>query len=876
MNCTEAIQPCAQFPCQNNGTCTSEGTNYTCACVGIWEGVNCDQEIKPCDPNPCLHGGGCKVESDNATLAVCICIDDWTGPTCDIKVAESPSPTPSVSPSVTPSVSPSVTPSVSPSVTPSASPSVTLTPSVTLSASPSVTPSVSVSPSVSITPSPSLTPTPSITPTATVTPSRFSSPSRTPSVTPTVSTTPSVTPSIAVTPSPTRSPSAAPCTPNPCEHEGTCFVNPTSTNGFTCDCTSQWTGETCGEAISPIVDNCDSEPCQNGGVCSTDDTATGYSCACSAPYTGDVCAFTYTSTIDADFNTFDKDKFEVDLANSLGVPTAQVNVTKVSQGSVIVDLSLSTAASKTMTSKVQTGSKDVTSLGVVSVSQDGSITANPDFESTSSSGLSTGVIIGIAVAAVIALLMSVVIVAYFLRRRHSLKTADPEPAQARPQFPTSTAHTPVSVDISPVASHRSREAAANGNADIGYYDSVISRPLPEFPSDIYEQTHAPEAIAVREQIRTRAGPIPDEAIVKLGVLGTGAFGIVYRGVLREDDEDSPVAIKELKATEQSQIDQFIQEAEVMKKLCHPNVMACIGLVTGPPVAIVLELMTMGDLWTYLRTQDKRQSLVTIAERFYISFQISCGMNYLAHHGVVHRDLAARNCMMSAPMKGSFGYPLVKVADFGLSREVDGDSNYYRMESTGKVPVPWMSPEALKERKFSQASDVWSYGVTVWEIFSNANTVPYSGQNFYGILNFLTNGGRLTKPDGCPQEAYDLMKDCWEARPSDRPDFQLLTDTIAQLFVPHCPAPVRVAKEGIDVFIREATVREAQAQDEEALYVDMDNYDNEVPNAQKDGYDNVLENDVHAIKLGPNSMNNNGYSYVDTEKGNGPHGDKDDV
>ncbi|KNC74006.1 serine/threonine protein kinase, partial [Sphaeroforma arctica JP610] len=187
----------------------------------------------------------------------------------------------------------------------------------------------------------------------------------------------------------------------------------------------------------------------------------------------------------------------------------------------------------------------------------------------------------------------------------------------------------------------------------------------------------------------------------------------------------------------------------MKKLEHVNIVTCVGIATGPPLAIVMELMTMGDLYTYLRSQDERECYVTDAQRLYTIYQVARAMHYLSNHGVVHRDLAARNCMMSPPRAGTFGFPIVRVSDFGLSREISDTENYYKMQSHDKLPIHWMAVEAIVDRKFSVASDVWSFAVVAWEVFGDACAKPHQNLNVFQMLEYYKSGKRLLQPAKCP-------------------------------------------------------------------------------------------------------------------------------
>eukprot|EP00124_Ichthyophonus_hoferi_P000122 Ihof_evm12s4 gene=Ihof_evmTU12s4 len=327
--------------------------------------------------------------------------------------------------------------------------------------------------------------------------------------------------------------------------------------------------------------------------------------------------------------------------------------------------------------------------------------------------------------------------------------------------------------------------------DTPQYDDVQSgsvRPLPLLPDEIAkvigQASNSRPAQELREEVRMRHGLIPRECVTKLEQLGRGAFGCVYRGIMKDNGRYSVVALKELRNAESDEIVQFMEEATLMKQLKHPNVVLCLGIVKGEPLTIVLELMTLGDLRNYLQGKMGLDSIQP-GERLWYGFQIARGMQYLADNGIVHRDLAARNCMLSEPISGTFGYPVLKVSDFGLSRRFDEEKGYYLMEGHGKIPVAWMPPETLKDRKFSHASDVWSYGVTLWEIAANG-AHPYEGIGLFSLIPRLEGGYRLPCPPLATQEQYNLMLHCWNLDPSLRPKFHELASVLADLFIDTCP------------------------------------------------------------------------------------------
>ncbi|XP_036429522.1 tyrosine-protein kinase Mer [Colossoma macropomum] len=266
------------------------------------------------------------------------------------------------------------------------------------------------------------------------------------------------------------------------------------------------------------------------------------------------------------------------------------------------------------------------------------------------------------------------------------------------------------------------------------------------------------------------------------VLGEGEFGSVMEGHLKQPNGScEKVAVKTMKLDNFSQreIEEFLNEAACMKDFNHPNVIRLLGvcLEVGPghfpKPMVILPFMKYGDLHSFLlrsRIGESPQYLPTqILLRFMID--IAMGMEYLSSRNFLHRDLAARNCMLRDDMT-------VCVADFGLSKKIySGD--YYRQGRIAKMPVKWIAVESLADRVFTVKSDVWAFGVTMWEIATRGMT-PYPGVQNHEIYDYLLEGHRLKQPNDCLDELYSIMFSCWRTDPMDRPDFTKVREMLEKL------------------------------------------------------------------------------------------------
>ncbi|XP_062306180.1 tyrosine-protein kinase ABL2 isoform X2 [Osmerus eperlanus] len=239
-------------------------------------------------------------------------------------------------------------------------------------------------------------------------------------------------------------------------------------------------------------------------------------------------------------------------------------------------------------------------------------------------------------------------------------------------------------------------------------------------------------------------------------LGGGQYGEVYVGVWKK--YNLTVAVKTLKE-DTMEVEEFLKEAAVMKEVKHPNLVQLLGVCTlEPPFYIVTEYMPHGNLLDYLRECDREE--VNAVVLLYMATQISSAMEYLEKKNFIHRDLAARNCLVGENH-------VVKVADFGLSRLMTGDT--YTAHAGAKFPIKWTAPESLAYNTFSIKSDVWAFGVLLWEIATYGMS-PYPGIDLSQVYDLLEKGYRMEQPEGCPPKVYELMRACWQWSPLDRPSF----------------------------------------------------------------------------------------------------------
>ncbi|KAL5246929.1 hypothetical protein ACHWQZ_G018962 [Mnemiopsis leidyi] len=300
---------------------------------------------------------------------------------------------------------------------------------------------------------------------------------------------------------------------------------------------------------------------------------------------------------------------------------------------------------------------------------------------------------------------------------------------------------------------------------------IPPQPPPPPQPETFEQLMPVQQMSVPRQVMRMPRPlsslmgIPHSSLQKVRKLGEGEFGVVLEGIYTSSDGSKrPVAIKTLrKDSVMAGTQDFMREAEVMHRLVHANIVELIGICEEPSLMLVQELVRYGALLKYLK--DRRDK-IAVAHQMTWSAQIAAGMSYLEAQKFVHRDLAARNILVAAP-------DTVKISDFGLSRAIKAESATYQAHKGGKWPVKWYAPESTLYGTFSSASDVWSYGVTLWEIFTKGE-MPYGEMTSQAVLEMLEQREeRLAKPARCPDDVYSVMMQCWQYEPFHRPSFHQL-------------------------------------------------------------------------------------------------------
>lgn len=301
------------------------------------------------------------------------------------------------------------------------------------------------------------------------------------------------------------------------------------------------------------------------------------------------------------------------------------------------------------------------------------------------------------------------------------------------------------------------------------------------PSGPIYASSNPEYLSANDVYEEDEWEVARDKINILRELGQGSFGMVYEGIAKDiikGEGETYVAVKTVNesASLRERIE-FLNEASVMKAFSCHHVVRLLGVVSkGQPTLVVMELMTNGDLKSFLRSlrpdaeNNPGRPPPTLKEMIQMAAEIADGMAYLNAKKFVHRDLAARNCMVAHDLT-------VKIGDFGMTRDIY-ETDYYRKGGKGLLPVRWMAPESLKDGVFTAHSDCWSFGVVLWEISTLAEQ-PYQGLSNEQVLKFVMDGGFLDRPDNCADRLHNLMQMCWQYNPKMRPAFQEIIEMLRE-------------------------------------------------------------------------------------------------
>ncbi|KAL0970430.1 hypothetical protein UPYG_G00241840 [Umbra pygmaea] len=327
------------------------------------------------------------------------------------------------------------------------------------------------------------------------------------------------------------------------------------------------------------------------------------------------------------------------------------------------------------------------------------------------------------------------------------------------------------------------------------HTGVVFRRVEEARSaGVHGTVHLLDGVSHRLLTNLRSVLVDRDKLTLGKELGAGEFGSVYQGIFTpEEGLNINVAVKTLKVgiNSKEDLESFLKEAELMQHFDHNNVVKLLGVTLeqeqGSPLPtplVILPYMKHGDLRRFLiaTRYGDIPMFVPLQSLLRFMIDIAAGMEYLSSKGFLHRDLAARNCMLGDDLR-------VCVADFGLSKEMYS-CNYYRQTSIIRMPIKWMAMESLSESIFTSKTDVWSFGVTMWEILSRGKT-PYPGVHNHELLDLLNAGHRLKPPECENYKLYEVMLSCWHGEPGQRPGFMELGDRLRALL---CELPPLEASE----------------------------------------------------------------------------------
>ncbi|XP_037340688.2 tyrosine-protein kinase SYK [Pungitius pungitius] len=295
-------------------------------------------------------------------------------------------------------------------------------------------------------------------------------------------------------------------------------------------------------------------------------------------------------------------------------------------------------------------------------------------------------------------------------------------------------------------------------------NQVASKEAMPMDTDVYNPYADPDELRSSTVDR-------NQLFLEDGELGSGNFGTVMRGIYKMKRTEKTVAVKILKNedNDQSVRDEMLREANVMQQLDNPYIVRMIGICEAENLMLVMELAELGPLHKFLQ-KNKQTTIKNLTE---LVHQVCMGMKYLEEHNFVHRDLAARNVLLVTQH-------YAKISDFGLSKAIAEENNYYKAKGHGKWPVKWYAPECINYFKFSSKSDVWSFGVLMWEAYSYGQK-PYKGLKGNDVMQMIEGGRRMDAPVNCPPEMYDLMRSCWTYKADERPGFKVVEPRLREYY-----------------------------------------------------------------------------------------------
>lgn len=301
-------------------------------------------------------------------------------------------------------------------------------------------------------------------------------------------------------------------------------------------------------------------------------------------------------------------------------------------------------------------------------------------------------------------------------------------------------------------------------------------------------------------------------------IGHGQFGVVYIGTAKNivaGQAETKVAVKTLADSSPEARAEFDGEAKIMKAIDNNNVVQLLGLCTDKaPFYMIMEFMAKGDLKGFLRDNRPkrgRDTTLSLRQLAIMGAGVANGMGYLAQMHIVHRDLAARNCLVNDNLD-------VKVGDFGLTRKTYS-RDYYRMTGSAPLPIRWMPPESFMDGVFSTASDIWAFGVMLWEI-QTFGKLPYADLNNGEVAEQVSEDDyRLPSPGGCPSAIYDVMQMCWEEDGEDRGTFEGHKKTLLKLVETLDDAPV--TREMLHSILESTPGADVADEDDSDAYADLD-------------------------------------------------------